>query len=229
MRKSPQKHTVAILRNIICLTQAKFGKLVHKSGRTIQMIELNSNYRLTPELADKISYETHVDLDWLLRNDVSKPPISQYKKPYTKEDFEWAQAVNCGKAIDKSSPEGFIVELQVLFATLVARIGATALAAQKSGKVNLFRWKSTRAIEELEHEFGASASDANALLSAWPPWRGETYDLEEFKLDSMMKLLNIRFVLKELQRAKLKSNQLNRNGVLARAITGGKKTKRRAS
>ncbi len=167
MRRSPERHTLAILRKIIGLTQAKFGKMVNKSGRTIQMIELDPNYRLTPELADKISHETHVDLDWLLRNDVSMPPISQYKTPYTKDDFEWAQAVNCGRAMDKSGPEGFIVELQVLIATLVARIGATALAAQKSGKVNLFRWKSPGRFNELGREFGASASDANALLSAW--------------------------------------------------------------
>jgi len=220
MRRSPQRHTVAILRNIIGLTQAEFGKLVHKSGRTIQMIELNENYRLTPELADKISHETYIDLEWLLDDDVSKPPISQDKKPYTKGDFEWAQAVNCGKPVTKSGPEGSIVELQILIASLVAGIGATALAAQKSGKVNLFRWKASQAITELGREFEASPRDTNLLLTKWAPWRGERYDIVEFKLDPMIKQLNLRFVFKELQHAQMKLKQLHRKGVLAGAITG---------
>ncbi len=37
-----------------------------------------------------------------------------------------------------------------------------------------------------------------------------------------MKLLNIRFVLRERQRAKLKSNQFNRKVMLAEAITGAR-------
>jgi transcriptional regulator with XRE-family HTH domain len=229
MRRSPQRHTLAILRNIIGLTQSELGKLVHRSGRTIQMIELNRDYRLTPELAEKISYQTHVNLAWLLENDISKPPISQDREPYTKDDYEVAQARICGNASNKSRPEVRIIEFQMSIAALVAKIGATALAAQRSGKFNLFDWKSYQAIDELGREFGVSAKDTGEFLAAWRVSRGETYDLAEFKLDSMMKQLNFRFVAKELDRANLKLNQLHRKVMIAESITNAKEIKRGAS
>jgi hypothetical protein len=204
--------------------------MVHKSPRTIQMIELRPDiYRLTPELAEKISYETGVDMEWLLENDVSKPPITLQEAPYTKACFEFVQSINSSRLMYKSNAEASIVELQLLMVIIVARIGATALAAQESGNVNLFRWKLSRAIDELGHEFKANARNANALLAAWPPWRGETHDITEFKLDSMMKLLNVRFVFKELGRAKLKLNQLHRKVTVAERIIGAQKLKRRSS
>jgi len=193
------------------------------------MIELNPNYPLKPELAEKISYQTRVNLAWLLENDISKPPISQDKGSYTKDDYDVAQSRICGNASNESRPEVRILEFQRLIAFLVAKIGAIALAAQKSGRGDLFSWKSSRAMDELGRGFGVSAKETGELLAAWRVSSGEKNDLAEFKLDSMMRQLNFRFVHKELNRANLKFNQLRRRMILVDRIIGVKKLKRRAS
>ena len=99
MRPSPLRHTVAILRTLIGLTQKELAALVGRSTRTIQAIELKQ-LPLSEELALRMAEETGVDEGWLLQNDLNEPParrmelisLRDERGPYAKEDFEWARA-----------------------------------------------------------------------------------------------------------------------------------------
>ena len=84
MRPSPLRHTVAILRTMIGLTQKELAVLVGRATRTIQAIELEQ-LPLSEELALRIAEEAPARRMELisLRNE---------RGPYTKEDFEWARA-----------------------------------------------------------------------------------------------------------------------------------------
>jgi len=73
MRLSPLKHTLAVLRTTIGLTQKEMGELVHRAARTIQAVELGQ-LPLSEDLALEIAEATGVDAGWLLENDPQSPP-----------------------------------------------------------------------------------------------------------------------------------------------------------
>ena len=90
MKRSPLRHPVAVLRQIIGLGQKELAELVGRSRRTIQAIELGS-LKLSVELADKLVRETSVAFHWLMNGDAEAPPISTAGTPYVREDFELTQ------------------------------------------------------------------------------------------------------------------------------------------
>ena len=89
MRHSPLKHPVAVLRQIVGLGQKEFGKLVNRSPRTIQSIELG-RHALSSELARRIAVETGVSIAWLLDGNAKVEPYvwGADEIPYTKEHYE---------------------------------------------------------------------------------------------------------------------------------------------
>ena len=101
MRPSPLRHTVAILRTTIGLTQKALARLVDRAPRTIQAIELG-HLSLSEELALSIARETGVDESWLLAGDTGVPPqmgkallaFARERRPYGREDYEWQRAYN---------------------------------------------------------------------------------------------------------------------------------------
>ena len=101
MRPSPLRHTLAILRTTIGLTQKDLAGLVDRAPRTIQSIELG-HLPLSEELALRIAHETGVDESWLLQGDTSVPPrrgaalqaIRHRQRPYNREDYEWQRSYN---------------------------------------------------------------------------------------------------------------------------------------
>ena len=101
MRPSPLRHTLAILRTTIGLTQKELAGLVDRAPRTIQSIELE-HLPLSEDLALRIAHETGVDESWLLQGDTSVPPrrgaalqaIRHRQRPYNREDYEWQRSYN---------------------------------------------------------------------------------------------------------------------------------------
>ncbi len=87
MRPSPKRHTLAVLRLIIGLTQKEMADLCECSTATIQAIELGK-LKMSLTFADNVTNKTNVQLDWLMRNNVNAPPVDGYGKPYTLELFE---------------------------------------------------------------------------------------------------------------------------------------------
>ena len=98
MRRSPLRHTLAVLRNTIGMGQKEMAELVGRSTRTIQAIELGQ-LQLSEDLAMRIAAETGIEVGWLLENDLSKPPIGRMANgvdrslhPYDRRIFEWYRA-----------------------------------------------------------------------------------------------------------------------------------------
>ena len=109
MRPSPLRHTLAILRTTIGLTQKQLAGLVDRAPRTIQSIELE-HLPLSEDLALRVAHETGVDESWLLQGDTSVPPrrgaalqaIRPAHRPYNREDYEWQRAYNESPAAPQS-------------------------------------------------------------------------------------------------------------------------------
>jgi transcriptional regulator with XRE-family HTH domain len=109
MRPSPLRHTLAILRTTIGLTQKEMASLVGRAPRTIQAIELG-HLPLSEELALRIAAETGVDESWLLEGDIRVPPqrgkallaFSRKQRPYVREDYESQRAYNEIPAAEES-------------------------------------------------------------------------------------------------------------------------------
>jgi transcriptional regulator with XRE-family HTH domain len=86
MRKSPLRHTLAVLRVKLNLRQKEMADLVGCSTSTIQAIELKK-LPLKEELAGRIAFHTGVSIGWLLDNDVNRPPVNGNGEAYTVEKY----------------------------------------------------------------------------------------------------------------------------------------------
>src|ERR1700690_2561225 len=93
MRRSPQSHTLAVLRILVGLTQKEMAAVLRCSAPTIQAIELG-RLKLSEKLAGLASLKTGINLAWLLDNNVTQAPIDTKGKLYTKATFEKVQAIN---------------------------------------------------------------------------------------------------------------------------------------
>jgi transcriptional regulator with XRE-family HTH domain len=167
MRISPLKHPLAVLRYTIGpeMTQKEMARLLNRSPVTIQKIELNK-LPLAESLAQEISRQTGVSLEWLLMNDVSLPIIDTRAQPYTRERFEAFQALALTRSI-----HGFaIMESIHLGTTNHRRLDALVLRAFKGDKLPLLAYKLARAFDELDRQFGVNDEDRKAVASPeeWP-------------------------------------------------------------
>ena len=97
MRPSPQRHTLAVLRNISGMTQKEMAAILECSTPTIQAVELG-RLNLSDKLAGLVSHKTGINLAWLLTNDVNQPPVDVDGAPYTKALFEDYQALGLRKS-----------------------------------------------------------------------------------------------------------------------------------
>jgi len=83
MRPSPQRHTLAVLRTIIGITQKEMAAILECSTPTIQAVELGK-LNLSSGLAQRVAFQTGISVEWLLANDINKPPVSARGDSYTK-------------------------------------------------------------------------------------------------------------------------------------------------
>ena len=159
MRPSPLRHPLAVLRQIIGLTQKDFAKLVGKSTTTIQAIELGK-LQLSKDLAVKISVETGVAARWLLEGDVLKPPVSE--EPVTKErtlELEFTKKYfekwRADQIKEGYGEWGVSKTLGVPWED-EARLASVKEAAKRSRNSRLFKYRFKKFLDEQEAEFGRS-------------------------------------------------------------------------
>jgi DNA-binding XRE family transcriptional regulator len=162
MRTSPQRNTLAVLRVLLGIGQKQMGELVGRSMRTIQAVELGQ-LKLSEELAVEIARQTGVSLDWLTAGDVSKPPVTWNGKPYSKKNFEEAQAALAVKWGQREE-HGFWT--YTCLASHIMHYCMAAMSALERGKFQLFQYKAARALVELGEQFGESKA-----FSPRPPAR----------------------------------------------------------
>jgi transcriptional regulator with XRE-family HTH domain len=158
MRVSAQSHTLAVLRILLGLTQKEMAAVLHCSAPTIQAIELDK-LKLSEKLAGLASLKTGINLAWLLKNDVTQPPIDIKGKAYTKETFEQFQSTN---AIRKDPPmeneiAGFCRN------QISVRLHALLLRAYRNDDTDLCVYKLSKAFDDLEKQFGVTNDDRKAI------------------------------------------------------------------
>ena len=92
MKPYTPRHTLAILRRIIGLTQSELAVILGRSPRTIQAIE-GGRLTLSDELALRVSHETGVSMRWLLALNSSEPPTMEFGGlPFTKAVYDDTRA-----------------------------------------------------------------------------------------------------------------------------------------
>jgi transcriptional regulator with XRE-family HTH domain len=158
MRRSGLKHTVAVLRSVIGVGQKELAALVDCSPATIQSIELNSGrLKLSESLAERISHETGVDLNWLLSNDTRKQPTAFGGKPYTKQSFEERRAKfnKIYEPLTELRADG----LEVAAETLLVDFWGTWLAGARKGKLKLSIYKFCRALQDIRKDMGITREE----------------------------------------------------------------------
>ncbi|MBN2507765.1 MAG: helix-turn-helix transcriptional regulator [Verrucomicrobia bacterium] len=149
VRVSARKHTVAVLRLTLGLSQKEFADLVKRSVATIQSIELG-RLALSEELGEEIVRQTGISRAWLFGDEPNKPPVIFGQEPYTRKCFEEAQ-VNATKAVKPiSRPNEYLRECVIFDLVHYANAITGAL---KSGEIARFRVKASTAMRALSGEF----------------------------------------------------------------------------
>ena len=148
MRRSPQRHPLAVLRLKLGLGQKEMAALLKCSRPTIQAIELGK-LKLSERLATEIAIQTGASLDWLLAGNPAAPQ-SQWGGEYTMEEFERVQADLVQPRTDETDLE-YISEF---YLDCVSRLGEALLAAIKADHYPIFRYRLRQLLQRVEEEFG---------------------------------------------------------------------------
>ena len=159
MRLSPLRHTLAVLRTVIGITQKEMAALLECSTATIQAIELGK-LKLSEKLAEKIVLKTAVDLGWMMNNEPTRPPVTGKGHPYSKDLFEDFQAGS--RLAAQNHDVGLITSGQVVQETIV-RLAAITLHTYKSNQLPLFAYKLLKSFEDLEKQFGVTDTERQLL------------------------------------------------------------------
>src|ERR1043166_1453330 len=151
MRLSPQRHTLAVLRTIIGITQKEMAELLECSAPTVQAIELGK-LKLSIKLAGNLFNQTSVDLDWLMNDDVTQPAIDFEGEPYTRETFEMRQAGLFSPPQDTSDVKGDLRYVGACFRNSVEVLAILFAHAYRDSRVQMCDYKVTDALDELLDE-----------------------------------------------------------------------------
>jgi transcriptional regulator with XRE-family HTH domain len=151
MRPSPHRHTLAVLRTFLGLTQKEMADIAECSRPTIQAIEL-CKLPLSDKLAKRIEHETGIGLEWLLTNDPAKPPLNGFGGPYTREMFDRYRA---SKNRSTSDPNDFYY-MQGVMALALAEISNMVLESYQTGRLDLCGFKLKQTLADLRKELGVT-------------------------------------------------------------------------
>lgn len=163
MRLSPQRHTLAVLRILINLTQKELAELAHCSRPTIQAVELGK-LKLSFDLAQRIHLATGVSSEWLMADDVSQPPMATDGKPYTKAFFEQMRAELLSPKKPGIREIAALWQAREMFRKHVRILAVLYSEGYKRGKVPVVFYKSVMSSKEIfEKEIGEDAEIAERL------------------------------------------------------------------
>ncbi len=151
MRPSPQRHTLAVLRTVIGLTQKEMASLLECSVPTVQAIELGK-LRMSMKLAGLLFAQTSVDLDWLMNDDVSQPPTDYEDNPYTRATFEQTQAMLHSPPQDSSDVRRNVFYVRACFRNAVEQLAILYSRAYRENRVQLCDFKISDALDDLIEE-----------------------------------------------------------------------------
>jgi plasmid maintenance system antidote protein VapI len=145
--KSTRKTTAAVVRSIAGETDWKWAEIMGKSIHTVRHLEAGT-LKLSPAMATKMSHETGISLEWLMKGDPTAPIAEKTGKPYTREIYERTQAFKT--AYDQSRP--VLRNFDKL--GFCARLIAILESASARRDYYLARYKVHTALDSLQREFG---------------------------------------------------------------------------
>ncbi len=148
MRLSPLRHTLAVLRTFLGLTQKEMAEILECSVPTVQAIELGK-LKMSMKLAGNLFHQTSINLDWLMKDDVSKPPIDFEDKPYTRETFEHTQAMLFAPPQDSSDVRRDLFYARASFRNAVEILALLYGYAYKNDTLQMCDYKISNALDEL--------------------------------------------------------------------------------
>ena len=168
MMPSPLRHPLAVLRQILGMSQAQLGALCGNSGRTIQAVELGK-LSLSDGLAHRIAEATGVSLEWLLNGDPTAPPeadcpsgVRSPEQVYTREVYEAHRAV-LEVEVEARAGQGrqntieqmadihmYADEMAERDAKLVAHCEALLERTRGTGQAALIRWRIKTFLEKMD-------------------------------------------------------------------------------
>ena len=175
MRRSSERHPLAILRRIIGLSQPEFAQLMDMSESTLSKIE-SLRLSLSVDNALLIESETGCAATWLRAGDVTAPPYAAVSPqqnsggtaetanpeeiPYTFEIYQWARGRRqAGLPLEDSPDAG----PDYCIALAIQNILLACSRAEKTGKRNVARLKLYNIAQKLCREMGmAQARDDDA-------------------------------------------------------------------
>jgi transcriptional regulator with XRE-family HTH domain len=165
-----QKHVLTMLRRILGMKQSAFASLVGCSTATIQSIEpIKSRMTLSEDLAKRTAQETGVDVGWLLKNDPTAQPVTNWGDPYTIAEFDLHRARLVGPKIQS----GHFARCQERLIGYLDRVADLLVAAHDNDQIGLASYKLDSALERIEGDLGLSW---NGVGTPCPP-RSEVPDL----------------------------------------------------
>jgi transcriptional regulator with XRE-family HTH domain len=191
MRKSSERHPLAVLRRIIGMNQPEFAEMVGLSESTIAKIE-SLRLPLSPENAILIASQTGCSSTWLAAGDPEAPPRATFSiteegeepepndryssYPFTLETFQYVRALRQkGGMIEGVEDPAYMVVADSIQELLRALHRAT-----KAGKTEYAHIKLYNLVQSMTKDLGAS-----------DPWDDDFVDYLEQVLDSVVELTRI--------------------------------------
>jgi len=169
MRLSPQRHTLAVLRVQLRLTQKEMATLMGCSTATVQAIELGK-LKLSEKLGLEIAVKTGVRLEWLMAGDVSKPILDTDGAPYTLATFE-----NLAAKQHTWIGQGQNYLTGALgFSAVLMQVGRALLAAAEKDASELLAYRLLNAVRPICDQFPGYED----LLAQWLKQKEQKYDAE---------------------------------------------------
>ena len=153
MRPSPLRHPLAVLRQLIGISQKEMADHVDRTPATIQAIELKK-LNLSEDLAAKIEEETGVSAAWLLAGDVTRPIQNRLGARYLKNDYDMTRAreVETTRA-RRREKHGNVSSFGLLNGERLACVFAAAMQAKPS-KFQVAMFLAHKWLEEMQQKFG---------------------------------------------------------------------------
>jgi len=168
MRPSPQRHTLAVLRTFLGLTQKEMASMLDCSVPTIQAIELGK-LKLGDRLGHLISSLTGVDLIWLKEDDVNKPATDLAGAPYSKQMFESTQAYLRDPSIEGGGPSREMIRVQWQFLKVLNRLVVLFIRAYRGKKFCLLDYRVDAALKDLRKKTFEGKSLTDEEARRWDP------------------------------------------------------------
>ncbi|HZM05041.1 MAG TPA: helix-turn-helix transcriptional regulator [Candidatus Saccharimonadales bacterium] len=182
MKIERAKHTLAKLRITLGLGQKQMAELLEVSLATIQSIE-TGRLQLSKKLATRAEFETGIDAEWLLANDLSKAIEWFLSERNLPERVNWSPYKSFDDFFRTNSCEGLfrhhlkmirnfrtenqgkVIDVHVFWLQVIRLIAVTESAIHK-GKRRLCEFKIDQMIQDLESEFGSEQKICDDLKIA---------------------------------------------------------------